>query len=116
MARPKAIVDESEVEKLAAMFCTTEEIASFFNVDKRTIERRFAAAIARGRNKGKISLKRKQYLVAMDGNVQMLIWLGKQHLDQKDKKEISAEDVNSAIILSYSKESIKKAAETNEKS
>ena len=89
MARPKAIVDESEVEKLAAMFCTTEEIASFFNVDKRTIERRFAAAIARGRNKGKISLKRKQYLVAMDGNVQMLIWLGKQYLGQRDATDIT---------------------------
>lgn len=107
MARPKAIIDETEVEKLAAMFCTTDEIASFFNVDKRTIERRFAAILANGRNKGKISLKRKQYLVAMDGNVQMLIWLGKQHLDQKDKKEISAEDGSNVVYMSYDPKKLK---------
>jgi hypothetical protein len=106
MARPKAKVDESEVEKLAAFFCTTEEIASFFSVDKRTIERRFAAALANGRNKGKISLKRKQYMVAMDGNVQMLIWLGKQHLDQKDKREDTINPGEGKLTLSYSKEKL----------
>ena len=107
MARPKAIVDETEVEKLAAMFCSLEEIASFFNVNISTIQRRFAQAIDRGRNKGKISLKRKQYLVAMDGNVQMLIWLGKQHLDQKDKKEISAEDGSNVVYMSYDPKKLK---------
>ena len=107
MARPKAIIDETEVEKLAAMFCSLEEIASFFNVNISTIQRRFAQAIDRGRNKGKISLKRKQYLVAMDGNVQMLIWLGKQHLDQKDKKEISAEDGSNVVYMSYDPKKLK---------
>lgn len=107
MARPKAVVDETEVEKLAAMFCSLEEIASFFNVNISTIQRRFAQAIDRGRNKGKISLKRKQYLVAMDGNVQMLIWLGKQHLDQKDKKEISAEDGSNVVYMSYDPKKLK---------
>lgn len=110
MARPKAKIDETEVEKLAAMFCTTEEIASFFNVDKRTIERRFAAVLANGRNKGKISLKRKQYLVAMDGNVQMLIWLGKQHLDQKDKREDTI-TTNQPIMMSYDPNNIKPPSE-----
>ena len=33
----------------------------------------------------KVSIKRKQFELAMQGNVQMLIWLGKQHLGQKDK-------------------------------
>jgi hypothetical protein len=33
-------------------------------------------------------LLQKQFDVAMMGNVAMLIWLGKQHLDQKDKQEI----------------------------
>lgn len=30
----------------------------------------------------------KQYEVAMNGNVSMLIWLGKQHCDQTDKREL----------------------------
>lgn len=35
-------------------------------------------------------LLQKQFDVAMQGNVAMLIWLGKQHLDQKDKQEIDS--------------------------
>lgn len=35
-------------------------------------------------------LLQKQFDVAMAGNVTMLIWLGKQHLDQKDKSEIES--------------------------
>lgn len=34
--------------------------------------------------KEKIQLREKQWELAMDGNVQMLIWLGKQYLGQKD--------------------------------
>ncbi len=37
----------------------------------------------------RINLLKKQYDVAMNGNVSMLIWLGKQHLGQKDKIEQS---------------------------
>jgi hypothetical protein len=35
----------------------------------------------------RINLLKKQYDVAMNGNVAMLIWLGKQHLNQSDKQE-----------------------------
>lgn len=37
--------------------------------------------------KKKKALEEKQYEVAMEGNVQMLIWLGKQHLGQTDKEK-----------------------------
>ena len=36
-------------------------------------------------DKKKKELENRQWEVAMDGIVQMLIWLGKQHLNQKDK-------------------------------
>jgi hypothetical protein len=35
----------------------------------------------------RVSLMQKQYEVAMQGNVSMLIWLGKQYLGQTDKQE-----------------------------
>lgn len=89
MSRRKAPINRDDVEKLAALFCTTDEIAAFFGVHKRTIERRFASVLKNGRDKGKISLKRKQYELATGGNVTMLIWLGKQHLGQKDRHEVS---------------------------
>ena len=35
----------------------------------------------------KLALRRKQFDVAMQGNVQMLIWLGKQYLEQSDTQD-----------------------------
>lgn len=85
MARPKVPIDQHQVEQLAAIFCTVGEIAAVLGCSKDTIERRFAALIKTGRCKGKMSIRRAQYNVAIKKeNVQMLIWLGKQYLEQRD--------------------------------
>jgi len=88
VARPKKKIDHDQVEKLAAINCSYDEMAAVLNCDASTLTRRFAQVIKKGRNHGKMSLKRKQYEVAMTGNVTMLIWLGKIMLDQVEKKEL----------------------------
>ena len=93
MARPLKEIDGAQVEKLAAMFCTDEEIAHFFDCCQNVIRRRFRIQLHRGRSVGKMSLKRKQYDQAMGGNTAMLIWLGKQYLGQRDKMEQEIRDV-----------------------
>lgn len=98
--KPKEI-DPEEVKKLAAIQCSVEEIADFFDVSKKTIERRFGAAIKTGRSTGKTSLKRQQYIVAMKGNVTMLIWLGKQYLGQKEKSTEELENDRENRIQAY---------------
>jgi hypothetical protein len=40
VARPEARIDLVELEKLCGMQCTDDEIAGFFGVSTRTIERR----------------------------------------------------------------------------
>jgi hypothetical protein len=88
MGRRKKPVDPNHVEQLAAIFCTKVEMSSVLGVHKRTLEKRFGAVIAAGRAKGRMSIKRAQYKVAVTKeNTQMLIWLGKQHLGQADKIE-----------------------------
>lgn len=94
MARPKAKIDPETVEKLAAIHCTVDEMASVLGCDRRTLQRRFALAMENGRNKGKMSLRRKQYELATGGNVPMLIWLGKQLLEQRDRREMTIEDMS----------------------
>jgi len=42
----------------------------------------------------RINLLKKQYDVAMSGNVSMLIWLGKQYLKQSDKVAQEIQEVN----------------------
>ena len=43
-------------------------------------------------DKRKKELEDRQWEVAMDGNVQMLIWLGKQYLGQSEKSNDMSED------------------------
>jgi hypothetical protein len=87
VARPKKLIDKTEVEKLAAMGCNDTEIASFCDCSVDTINRRFAEILKKGREKGKTKLRRLQWQSAEKGNVTMQIWLGKQLLGQRDYHE-----------------------------
>lgn len=87
--RKPAKIDLMELEKLCMLGCTDEEIAGFFGVSARTIqnrrkERKFAEAMARGRAKGKISVRRAQMKLMEGGNASVCIWLGKQLLGQRE--------------------------------
>ncbi len=87
MARPRKVIDADLVEKLAAIHCTTPEIAAIVDCSVDTLERRFAAILAKGKSKGKTKLRRLQWESAEKGNVVMQIWLGKQILGQSDQIE-----------------------------
>lgn len=98
--RPTKPVDASIVQGMAAVGCTTQDIATALNVSPDTIERRFMAELERGRQQMRQSLRKKQFESAMSGNVTMLIWLGKQHLGQVDKQELSGSD-EAPVTLKY---------------
>ena len=96
MGRPKIEIDVEEFEKLCGIQCTLVEISAWFRCTEDTIETwakatygvTFSEIYKQKRGVGKISLRRRQYQVAVnDGNPTMLIWLGKQYLDQSDKNE-----------------------------
>jgi hypothetical protein len=88
MAPPLKDIDPEQVKKLAAIQCSYDEMAGVLGCSPDTLQRRYAAIIKEGREQGRMSLKRKQYEIAMSGNVTMLIWLGKIVLDQIEKKEV----------------------------
>ena len=85
--RPLTEIDPEEVEKLAKLHCTNVEIADFFGVDEATIRKRFSDILTKSKAEGKMSLRRLQWKRAVSGNTAMLIWLGKQILDQKEQIE-----------------------------
>jgi len=97
MARPRKKIDPDQVRALAAIQCSYAEMAAVLKCNESTLTRRFAQEIKDGREEGKTSLKRKQYEVAMNGNVGMLIWLGKQHLGQADKLDTTNTNVNATV-------------------
>mgnify|MGYP003134876237 CR=1 FL=1 len=89
MARPKKYdIDPKQVEKLASYGCTNTEIASFFGCSKDLISKSYSTNVEKGKDSGKIRLRKLQWRAAERGNVPILIWLGKQYLDQTDRKEI----------------------------
>lgn len=100
----KIEIDYEQLEYLASIQCTLDEIAGFFKVSKDTIRRRikekykiydddgneidqemtFESFFEIYGATGRVSVRRKQFSVAMKGDRGMLIWLGKQWLNQKD--------------------------------
>ena len=94
MGRPKVDIDQNQFEKLCAIQCTKDEIASWFNCSPDTIEKfcartykdTFTAIYKNHSGKGKVSLRRNQFKLA-ETNVTMAIFLGKQYLGQSDKIE-----------------------------
>ena len=85
--RPLKELNVEQIRQLALIDCSYEEIAAVMGCDQATLHRRFATVIEEGRQNGKSSLKKMQHKVAMDGNVTMLIWLGKIRLKQREVVE-----------------------------
>lgn len=96
--RPLTVIDWAEFEKLCGMLCTQVEIADWFKCTDDTIQAAVRKEYGIGFSelyktksvKGKVSIRRAQYLSATeDRNPTMQIWLGKQHLGQKDKQDLN---------------------------
>ena len=82
---------KKEMEELARIQCTQEEIADYFGCSVDTLHRHFAEFLKRGKNRGRIKIRKKQFDLAVQGNVTMLVWLGKQFLGQQEKPDVSKE-------------------------
>jgi len=114
--RPKATINWKEVNKLLTIGCTGEEVANFLGINYQTLSRHcldekemtFERYVQENNSGYKISLRRFQFRSAqghpvvtkakkkgepdkvhylLHPSVTMQIWLGKQHLGQKDKPE-----------------------------
>jgi AraC-like DNA-binding protein len=98
VGRPKLDIDPEQVTRLARLHCTMQEMADFFGCHRDTLHNNFSAEIDKGRSEGNISLRRKQWQMAVEkGNVVMLIWLGKQMLGQRN--EIIESDSNTPLPI-----------------
>lgn len=123
MGRKKLIIDWASFDKLAAINCTRDEISAFLGVSNDTLERAckrekkmsFAAYYDKKNADGRTSLRRKQFDLAQNGNVTMLVWLGKQRLDQTDKVVATNNTTVNAQVNVVDKETIRKANEELER-
>ncbi len=109
MARPKKNIDWKEVDKYLVAGATGTEVAAMLGIHSlRLIIRQmlriehkigFSDYLQQKREKGNTMLKKKQFDQAMEGDRGMLIWLGKNRLDQSDKKEVKHDGKETIIQL-----------------
>jgi len=93
-------IDFEQVALMGKFKATYETMAEYFDVCVRTIERymadedgKFCRAYKKAFSDCKLRLSEAQMKSALEGNATMLIWMGKQHLNQSDKQEIK-QDLN----------------------
>ncbi len=99
-------IKKKDFVKLCKMQCTCSEIASFFEVKRTTLRnfclREYKMPLDDFRNMhaeaGIISLRRVQWRNAMKtDNTQMQIWLGKQFLNQTDKRTVDSSEAEEKL-------------------
>lgn len=98
--RPKIVIDWNKVKKYIQAQCNGSGIAGLLGIAPITLYRacerkfkvNFEAYSAQKKSEGQELLREKQYNVAMEGDKTMLVWLGKQYLQQKDKNELTGAD------------------------
>ena len=93
MGRKAVKIDEEQVRALARLGCTWDEIADVLQVSRTTFgkylkqKKSLREAYERGLSEGDVSIRRAQYDAAVSGKTAMLIWLGKNRLNQTDRVE-----------------------------
>lgn len=98
--RPRKTLDYDTLDRLCAIQCTGEEIASVLDMDYDTLNKAlkreqgigFTDYFQKKSGPGKASLRRRQFELAANGNTTMLVWLGKQYLGQSDKTDIAIDE------------------------
>ena len=97
--RPPFELSDEEFNKLVSMVriqCTQQEICGIYGVTDKTLnealkrrgEPGFSEFYKKHQDEGRASLRRAQWKAAQDGNPTMLVWLGKQMLGQRDRKDL----------------------------
>lgn len=82
----KAIpIDEKVVEGMASVGATNCDIAEFLGVSEALIRKRCQPVLLKARSSLRTRLRQAQIKTALGGNPAMLIWLGKQMLEQRDR-------------------------------
>ena len=101
-------INKQEFEKLCGMWATKNDIAGFFDVSEDTVETwckknydgdTFSVVYKKKSAKGNVSLRQAQLKSALNGNVTMQVWLGKQHLGQKEYAENNNTEEQRIVIV-----------------
>lgn len=92
VGRPQAkFTDEQreQIDEHALHNCKDNQIAVLMGIDQNTFKTHFGKRCIQKRAEGQAEKLKQQY---NDKTPTMLIWWGKQHLEQKDRQELTGKD------------------------
>ena len=78
--------DPDKIQMLASFGCSITEIAKYFRIDESTVRKNYKDELETGRESLKVKIRQLQLKFAERGNTALLIWLGKQFLDQSEPR------------------------------
>lgn len=96
--RPFVKLDEERIGRLAFAGCKNSEIAHILGCDDETLKNNYSPILDKKRAERKAALRSKQTERALkDGEIAMLIFLGKNDLEQTDKQTQEIPGVEAAL-------------------
>jgi hypothetical protein len=90
VGKPKRVFTPAQIKKmntLALNGCQNNTIASIMDIPLQTLVDNFRGVLTKKRAERKNTLRKHQMKAAKNGNPALLIFLGKNELGQKDKRE-----------------------------
>jgi len=116
MARPKKEINWDKVDKALMAGANGVQVSAMLGIHFNTLSKKceeahkcgFSEYMETKREKGNNLLHSKQFELAIDGDKAMLIWLGKQRLNQSDKKEVHQTVKQEERTLSEVQEELKR--------
>lgn len=93
--RPEIFLDMDQIRSYMQAGCSAPSIAGFLKIDRKTLYKKveekwgksFGECLDDFKDEGRDLLKFAQFKKALDGNVPLLIWLGKQLLGQRENHQ-----------------------------
>jgi hypothetical protein len=102
-------IDWDRVNELLEKQCSGLQIAAHLGLDEDTLYNRcksdkqhtWSDYASKMKSSGHVILREKQWDLAMQGDKTMLIFLGKQYLDQSEKQKIDTTGIPQTINVTF---------------
>ena len=85
------------VTTLAVWDCSLPEISSCLGLSHDQLHARYADVVKKGRDMGAMSIKRKIYEMAINGNATLLIWLSKVRFGWREEAQTMNTVINVTV-------------------
>jgi hypothetical protein len=86
--RPHVVLDVEKIGQMAFDGCKDACIAAVMGCDPKTITNNYSKVLIKKRGERHAALHERQTIQALRGDNTMLIWLGKNDLEQTDKQAV----------------------------